>query len=82
MVGKKTIGWGLSPVTWHGWFVTIIFLVVVIFDFSYFKINDVNIALFILALIIFILITLLTGKKPGSKQFNEQNKLKLQKTRS
>ena len=69
--GKRTIGWGLNPTTWQGWLVTTIFSIVVILDFSYLKMNTTRILIFILALIIFIIIAILTGEKPGSKQFSE-----------
>ena len=69
--GKRTIGWGLNSITWQGWLVTTIFSIVVILDFSYLKMNTTRILIFILALIIFIIIAILTGEKPGSKQFSE-----------
>ncbi len=72
--GKKTIGWGLSPIKWQGWMVTIVFILVVILNF-YVKVNVASIVIFILALIVFIAIALLTGEKPGSKQFDKEEKL-------
>ena len=69
MVWKKNVAWGLRPAAWQGRLVTAVLLMVVIL--SYFRINTASITIFILALIIFILIIILTGQKPGSKQFNK-----------
>jgi preprotein translocase subunit SecG len=34
--GKKTIDWGLSPITWQGWVVTVFLILIIILDISYF----------------------------------------------
>ena len=65
--GKKIIGWGLRPVSWEGWVVTLIFLIVVVLDFVYFRKNTFSITIFILVVIVFVAIAFLTGEKPGSE---------------
>ena len=62
--GKKTVGYGPAPASWQGWIVTILFLLTVILDFLHFRISITSIIIFILALIVFFIITILTGGKP------------------
>jgi hypothetical protein len=63
--GKKIVGYGPAPVTWQGWIVTLIFLLTVILNVLHFRISITSLIIFIMALIVFFVITILTGWKPG-----------------
>lgn len=62
--GKKRVGYGPAPATWQGWIVTFLLLLTVILDFIHFKISITSIIIFIMAIIVFFIITILTGGKP------------------
>ena len=62
---KKIVGYGPAPVTWQGWIVTLLLILTVILDFLYFRISITSIIIFIIALLGFFVITILTGWKPG-----------------
>ncbi len=62
--GKKRVGYGPAPATWQGWIVTFLLLLTVILDFLHFKISITSIIIFIMAIIVFFIITILTGGKP------------------
>jgi len=63
--GKKIVGYGPAPVTWQGWIVTLLLILTIILDFLHFRISITSIIIFIIALIVFFVITILTGGKPG-----------------
>jgi hypothetical protein len=63
--GKKIVGYGPAPVTWQGWIVTLLLILTIILDFLHFRISITSIIIFIIALIVFFVITILTGWKPG-----------------
>jgi hypothetical protein len=65
---KKIVGYGPAPVTWQGWIVTLLLILTVIIDFLHFRISFTSIIIFIIALIVFFAITILTGWKPGMNQ--------------
>ena len=59
--GKKTVGYGPAPATWQGGIVTLLLLLTVVLDFLHFRISITTIIIFIIALIVFFIITILTG---------------------
>ena len=58
---KKSVGYGPAPATWQGWIVTLLLILTVILDFLHFRISITSIIIFIIAVIVFFLITILTG---------------------
>ncbi len=70
--GEKNVGWGPRPITWQGWIVTLLLILTVILDFLYLRLSITAIIIFIVALIVFFVITLSTGWKPETKtEINE-----------
>jgi len=63
--GKKRVGYGPAPATWQGWIITFLLILTIILDFLHFRISITSIIIFIIALIVFFVITILTGGKPG-----------------
>jgi len=63
--GKKSVGYGPAPATWQGWIITFLLILTIILDFLHFRISITSIIIFIIALIVFFVITILTGGKPG-----------------
>ena len=63
--GKKRVGYGPAPATWQGWIITLLLILTIILDFLHFRISITSIIIFIIALIVFFVITILTGWKPG-----------------
>ncbi len=61
--GKKTVGYGPRPVTWQGAIITFLMVLTVILDVYIFRISITSIIIFIIALIVFFAITILTGGK-------------------
>ncbi len=61
---KKIVGYGPAPVTWQGWIVTLLLILTVILDFLHFRISITSLIIFIIAIIVFFIITILTGWKP------------------
>ena len=72
--GKKYFGWGLRPISWEGWLVTFAFLIIVIIDAIYFKKSLLTFVIFFVAIIVFILMAILTGDKPGSILWDRKEK--------
>ena len=62
--GNKSVGYGPAPATWQGWIVTLLLILTVILDFLHFRISITSIIIFIIAVIVFFVITILTGGKP------------------
>jgi hypothetical protein len=65
--GKKSIGWGLTPITWQGWVVTLLLILIIILDISYFHKSIIGIIILFMAIIGYILIAFLTSEKPDTK---------------
>ena len=63
--GKKSVGYGPAPATWQGWIVTLLLILTVILDVLHFRISITSILIFIVAIIVFFVITILTGWKPN-----------------
>jgi hypothetical protein len=63
--GKKIVGYGPAPVAWQGWIVTLLLILTVILDFLYFRMSITTLIIFIVSLIVFFVIAILTGWKPG-----------------
>ena len=72
--GRKSVGFGPAPATWQGWIVTFLLILTVILDVLHFRISITSILIFIIAVLVFFVITLLTGWQPGNNQ-NMGNKL-------
>lgn len=62
--GNKHIGWGLSPITWQGWIVTLIFLLIIIMDILYVHRILISIIIIIMAIVGFYLTLILTSDLP------------------
>lgn len=66
----KTYGWGWQPATWHGWVLTLIFLVYLIWLVYSSFVNPGTggtssfYMRFVSAIVIFVVIAALTGEKP------------------
>ena len=67
--GPKKVGWGLSPKSWEGWLATLIFIVMVTLDVSLLK--DFRVSGVVILVILFIILSILTGSKPGSASSNK-----------
>ena len=72
--GEKYIGWGLKPVTWQGWVVTLILLLIILLDARYFLNTTLFVIILIAAVIGYLVVAFLTGGKPGSKLLDERRK--------
>jgi MFS superfamily sulfate permease-like transporter len=65
--GKKRIGWGIRPITWQGWMLSLIFLVIIIglsllvlVNYNYvWQLESIN----LLVIFVFILIAYMTTDK-------------------
>jgi hypothetical protein len=73
--GKKRVGYGPAPATWQGWIITFLLILTIILDFLHFRISITSIIIFIIALIVFFVITILTGGKPEMNQKKIENPL-------
>ncbi len=72
--GKKYFGWGLRPVSREGWLVTFVFILIIIINAFYFRNSPINIIIFIVAIVAYILTAILTGDKPGSIVWEKKEK--------
>ena len=72
--GKKYFGWGLRPVSWEGWLVTVAFLIIIIVDAILFKKSATTIVVFLIGIVVFITVVILTGDKPGSILWDRKEK--------
>lgn len=61
--GKKTVGWGAAPITWQGWVVTLVLVLIIIADVFNFRVSITTLIIAIIAILGFVIITLLTGRK-------------------
>jgi hypothetical protein len=73
--GKKRVGYGPAPATWQGWIITFLLILTIMLDFLHFRISITSIIIFIIALIVFFVITILTGGKPEMNQKKIENPL-------
>ena len=73
--GKKIVGYGPAPATWQGWIITLFLILTVILDFLHFRISITSIIIFIIAIIVFFVITILTGWKLGMNRKKRENPL-------
>lgn len=72
--GKRRIGWGWTPITWQGWIITLILILIILVDAKYLAQTPVLlIIVLVIATIGFIIIALLTGGKPGSELLDKEN---------
>jgi hypothetical protein len=62
---KRYFGWGWTPVSWEGWAVTALFLVVVISCRLHFGAGWPGVVSIILCLAVYVGIIGLTGTRPG-----------------
>lgn len=62
---KRYFGWGWTPVTWEGWAVTAIFLVIVIAGRVHFGAGLPGFVSIFLCLAVYLGIIVLTGTRPG-----------------
>jgi len=67
----KLFGWGWTPATWQGWFVTLLFLFYIVFRVFYHPINDPSTHEFmffqlelIVVIVLFLVILIIKGEKP------------------
>jgi hypothetical protein len=72
--GKKFIGWGIRPVSLEGWLVTIVFLIAVFFNFTYNNGTTTGYIILAVLVIIFFIISRLTGDVPGSEVWDKLRK--------
>lgn len=63
--GPKRIGWGWRPVSWEGWFVTVLIVAVVIAACIAFGSSSMTIYVSVAAVAALIVVCLLTGTRPG-----------------
>jgi len=66
---KKRFGWGLAPATWQGWLITAAFVTLLILDFVYIRHSPLHFIVFVFLIILFVIIALLTGEKPGHRKY-------------
>lgn len=72
---ERQIGWGWAPITWQGWVVTLILVLIIVLDTQYLIKNPIFfIIIFVLAVLGFSIVALLTGGKPGSKLLDQRKK--------
>ncbi len=62
---KRLIGWGLSPRTWQGGIVMIVFIAAVMLSIYLAKNLLVKFIVLGILVVLFIIVVLLTGGKPG-----------------
>jgi hypothetical protein len=62
--GNKTVGWGLSPVSWQGWVVTLILVLIVVMDVLYIHRILINLIIIIMAIVGFYMVLILTSELP------------------
>ncbi len=72
--GKKRFGWGSRPVSPEGWLVTLLFVLIVIWDAEYFHNSPLGITIFLVAIILFIATARLTGEPFGSEWLDKRKK--------
>lgn len=63
--GPKRIGWGWRPVSWEGWFVTVLIVVAVIAASIAFGSSSMTIYVSLAAVAMLIVVCVLTGTPPG-----------------
>ncbi len=63
---RKIYGWGWVPITWHGWTITLIFIIFLIYLATNFLIKG-KIVKYFIGLIISIIILIYIGYKKGEK---------------
>ena len=74
--GKKTLSWGIRPVSVEGWLVTIVFLITVFFNFTYNHKTATGYIILAVLIVIFFIIARLTGDAPGSEAWDKLKKNK------
>lgn len=62
---NKHISWGLSPITWQGWVVTLIFLLIIMMDILYVHRIIISSIILIVAIVGFYLTLILTSEMPA-----------------
>ncbi|HEY3637467.1 MAG TPA: hypothetical protein VGK90_04890 [Rhizomicrobium sp.] len=63
--GPKRFGWGWTPVSWEGWFVTVLSMAVVIAAIIVFSASPMTVYISVATVAALIVICLLTGAGPG-----------------
>jgi len=46
--GKKTVSWGLSPIAWQGWVVTLFLILIIILEYFLFHKTIISIIILII----------------------------------
>lgn len=72
--GKKFLGWGIRPVSLEGWLVTIVFLIAVFINSTYNNRTTTGYVILAVLVIIFFIISRLTGDVPGSEVWDKLRK--------
>ncbi len=71
-VGKRRIGWGFNPITWQGWVLTLILVLILVLDSMYFYKTIFFWVILIIAIICFILVALITSEYLSYPQDEEE----------
>jgi hypothetical protein len=62
---KRGIGWGWTPVSWEGWFLTVSLFLVIVGAYLAFGRAPMTTYVTLVAVAIYIMIVILTGTAPG-----------------
>jgi len=61
--GKRRVGWGLTPKSWQGWVVTLILILILILDSTYFyKTRFLFVIILIVAILCYLIVAFLTSE--------------------
>ena len=71
---KKWIGWGWSPVSWEGWMVILVYIVLAAWVFPGFSRSETGTGTIIGLTFALIIVVILTGDKPGGPKWYHKDK--------
>ncbi len=70
--GKRRIGWGFNPITWQGWVLTLILILILLLDSMYFYKTILFGIILIVAIICYIVVALITSEFLSYPQNEEE----------
>ncbi|WJI10478.1 hypothetical protein FGU46_10445 [Methanobacterium sp. CWC-01] len=69
---KRRLGWGFSPVTWQGWLVTLILVLILILDAMYLYKSTLFGIILVVAIIGYIILAFLTSEYLSYSSDNDE----------
>jgi hypothetical protein len=70
--GKRRIGWGFNPITWQGWVLTLILILILLLDSMYFYKTILFGIILIVTIICYIVVALITSEFLSYPQNEEE----------